>query len=226
MSKNAAYRNTICGYCGQSTGARGEGEHVLPRCMYPVNALAGQQIRRPKIPSCRTCNQSFQADEAHARNILVSAGLDMTPARNEIWTTAMRGIRRGAAGRREGFDILSQLKDGPILKSDGRPYRKIFPLRDPRVVHVIRKVVRGLYFLTRKEAIADENRVFLQPCGQDRDIGVTFDKILEVPSVFSAHALFTDGELSFNSIWFLSFYSNVHVGAAVLRRVPNASAQK
>jgi hypothetical protein len=185
--------------------------------MYPTNSLAGKQIRRIKIASCQRCNQSFQADEAHARAILSTAGLNMTPERREIWDTVMRGIRRrGRAGRRDGLNILAQLEDGSILKPDGRPFRKIYPLKDPRVVHIIKKIVRGLCYWKSHEVIADENRIVLRPATKEPGLDKVPDKIFDVPNVFSASALFSDGPSDVHSVWFLNFYDNVFVGAFIL----------
>jgi hypothetical protein len=184
--------------------------------MYPTNALARKPVQRIKIPSCRRCNQSLQADEGHARASLSAAGLNMTPERREIWDAVMRGIRRGRAGRRDGLNILNQLRDGSILKPDGIPFKKIFPLDDARVIHVIKKVVRGLCYGKTEEVIADENRIKLRPA--EPALKEVLDKLYEVPKVFSAHAVFSEVPSPFHSIWFLNFYDNVLVGAYILPR--------
>jgi len=65
MTRNAAYRNQPCGYCGQNTADNGHGEHVFPACMYPA------YLRTPQFSGSRF---------PPAPNAIVhSNGLKLTP---------------------------------------------------------------------------------------------------------------------------------------------------
>ena len=108
MTRNAAYRNQPCGYCGQNTADNGHGEHVFPACMYP-RVLTDSTVQRVKIPACPECNRSFQRVEAHTRNTLVACGLDATPERRELWEICIRSLRRKDGGKEDGLAILAQL---------------------------------------------------------------------------------------------------------------------
>jgi len=214
MGKNSAYRNKTCGYCGQPTGPTGQGEHVFPACMYPP-LLTDGKVQRVKIPACRQCNFSFQADEAHARNILSACGLVPTPERIELWNTVCRSIRRKEGGIQDGLAILAQMQNHAILKPDGNPYKQIFPLRDARVVRIMRKIVRGLCFRQTEEVISDENRVVLFPHPSDPDDLALFEKVYQVPNVFLAYALIADRCPEVHSLWFLEFYKSVTMGGFI-----------
>src|ERR1700677_4617530 len=115
------------------------------------------------------------------------------------------------------MELISQLKDGQILKPDGTPYKKIFPLRDPRVVRIIRKIVRGFCFKCCKKVVTDESRVHLQTSNQPANLRAAMENIFEAPGTFSAHGLIADADAQVDSVWLLSFYDNVHVEAVVSR---------
>lgn len=136
------YRNKTCGYCGRNTGPSGEGEHVLPKCFYPE--LTDPKIQRVKIPACPDCNNSWENDEAHFKTMLVLCGSDSTPARRQLWEGSVRSFDRPGHGVKEVRSIAAQFVPSPILNVHGSPFQRIFPHKDPRVVRVLKNIVRGL----------------------------------------------------------------------------------
>jgi hypothetical protein len=127
-------RCVYCGKIGQTTK-----EHVVPRCFYPPSK-ATSRVQRITIRACRPCNDGWADDEAHTKHVLLVAG-EPNAAVQELWASALRAMTIHADGHRRLFDLAERLVPMTI---DGRERHVIYPARDPRVVRVIRKIVRGL----------------------------------------------------------------------------------
>jgi len=139
-----------CAYCG--TFGKTEKEHVIPRCLYP-HSKANSRVQRIRVPSCRRCNAGWADDEAHFRNVLAVAG-ETNQAVRELWTTTIARSFRELDGLRRLTDLLAQMTQ---VETEGEPRYMIHPGRDPRVLCVIRKIVRGLaHHHDIGTAIADE----------------------------------------------------------------------
>jgi len=218
------YRNKTCGYCGKNTGPNGEGEHVLPKCIY--TKFGSPKIQRLKIPACPDCNNSWEADEAHFRAMLVICGPDPTAARRELWARSLRGLDRPDHGRKEALSIAQQFVPSPILNPYGRPYQRVFPHKDARVVRVLKKIVRGLTFY-RTSQVIPEDLVDLQPAGPPLPTayqnGLT--ALLTIPEIFSAKAFFADSgaDSEVHSVWVLEFFGTVRFYALVERAGEDSS---
>jgi hypothetical protein len=203
------YSNKECGYCGNNTGPNGEGEHVLPACFYPE--CTDPKIQILKIPSCPKCNDSWQKDEAHCRSVLVACGLAVTSERRQVWANSLRSFDNPISGRGDVRAVAATLVPSPILNEYGQPYQRIFPCNDPRVVRVLKKIVRGLAYHCWKKVIADERvniRVPPYPL-----LPTSYDDlstIYEVPHVFKSRACFL-GEDDLHSVWILDFFDNVRI---------------
>ncbi len=116
-----------CAYCGEP-GAD-EVEHVIPSCLYPPGWAPGEYLT---VPSHARCNRVFSAAEVSFKEDLATAGSnDAAAATRE---TLLRGFRRPRTHHR-GQQLLDRLHEG-----------RIFPIRNPETVRVLRKVVRGLAF--------------------------------------------------------------------------------
>jgi len=92
------------------------------------------------VPSCRRCNAGWSDDEAHFRNVLAVSGAT-TQAVEELWETTIYRSFREPDGVRRLVDLYEQIKQ---VELDGRLRNVIYPGKDPRVLRVIRKIVRGL----------------------------------------------------------------------------------
>jgi hypothetical protein len=203
------YRNKRCGYCGADTGPNGEGEHVLSKCFYPDSTDPKMQVL--KIPACPKCNHSWEKDEAHFRTSMVACGLDITPQRTQLWETSVRSFDKPISGRGDVWAIASQLVSSPILNEYGRPYQRIFPCRDPRVVRVLKKIIRGLAYSHRRDVIADERvAVTARPLPLPIEIHEGLAPVYTVPHVFKSRAYFSDTG-DFHSFWVLEFFDNVRL---------------
>ncbi len=210
------YRNKTCGYCGRNTGPRGEGEHVLPKCLYPD--FADPKIQRVKIPACPDCNDSWENDEAHFKTMLVMCGPDPTPARRQLWERSVRSFERPDHGEKEVRSIAAQFVASPILNERGSPYQRIFPHKDPRVVRVLKKIVRGLEHFRTRDIIPDD-RVELSPGTLPLPTAYQDDltAVFVVPHVFSARAFFFTGSdaADMHSLWVLDFFESARFYAVI-----------
>jgi hypothetical protein len=126
-----------CAYCG--TRGKTEREHAIPRCLYP-HSKAKSRIQRILVPSCRRCNAGWSDDEAHFRNVLAVAG-ESNPAVEELWATTIQRSFQQPDGPRRLNDLFAQMNP---IEVEGRARYMIYPGKDPRVLRVIRKIVRGL----------------------------------------------------------------------------------
>lgn len=122
-----------CAYCPNEATTF---DHVVPKQLYARSRRTGSQLIT--VPCCQSCNTSWQDDEVHFRNVLAVAG-DTTPAVRELWEGKILRSFAQPDGLRRRKDILEQVVPAPEI---GRPM--IFPAKDPRVLRVVRKVVRGL----------------------------------------------------------------------------------
>ncbi|MGA2966387.1 MAG: hypothetical protein ABSD64_09250 [Terriglobales bacterium] len=210
------YRNKTCGYCGRDTGPSGEGEHVLPKCLYPD--FTGPTIQHVKIPACPDCNNSWENDEAHFKTMLVLCGPDPTPARKQLWERSVRSFERPLHGEKEVRSITAQFVASPILNELGSPYQRIFPHKDPRVVRVLKKIVRGLEHFRTGDVIP-EDRVEMHPSTFPLPAAYQDDltEVFVVPSVFSAHAFFFSGTdaSDMHSLWVLEFFESARFYAMI-----------
>ena len=146
---------TMCAYCGDRIAT--DKEHVFPRCLYP-ESRTHSRVQRLTIPSCRICNSDWSDDEVHFRNMLMLAGEQPNASRQELWdTTVQRSFRQPDAYRR-----LRHLTDAmrPVV-IDGKLRHKVYPGKDPRVVRIVKKVVRGLSHYHDILSAVPESRVWV-----------------------------------------------------------------
>jgi hypothetical protein len=118
---------------------KAEREHVIPRCLYP-QSKARSRVQRVLVPSGHSCNAGWADDEAHFRNVLAVAG-ETNPAVEHLWRTKIERSFRERDGLRRLTDLFAQMKP---IEVDGKGRHMIYPGKDPRVLRVIRKIVRGL----------------------------------------------------------------------------------
>ncbi|WP_149906563.1 hypothetical protein [Mesorhizobium sp. SARCC-RB16n] len=126
-----------CGLCGELRITTRE--HVVPRSLYPASK-SNSRFQRITIAACVTCNNGTADDDAHFRNVVLVAG-EPNEAVKELWSGP---VRRGFAqvdGHRRARDIFDLMQPAP----DVGPNRyRIFPADDPRILQIVRKIIRGL----------------------------------------------------------------------------------
>ena len=145
-----------CAYCGRPTDKRDK-EHVFPKSLYPPSK-ATSKVQRLTIPACNVCNNSWADDEAHFRNILVAAGDPTTPDKTELWNTTINRSFSKIDGRKRMQDLVEQMK--PVNVS-GQDRHMVYPGNDPRVIRVVRKIVRGLSYHHNIFSPLPEDKIFV-----------------------------------------------------------------
>ncbi|CAG9931496.1 hypothetical protein [Candidatus Nitrotoga arctica] len=127
----------LCAYCGERDAT--DKEHVFPKCLYP-ESKAMSKVQRLTIQSCNLCNNGWADDEAHFRNILSLAG-EPNDCRDELWNTTIQRSFKQVDGPRRIQDIVNTWQPVEI---DGKSKPMVYPGKDPRVIRVVKKIVRGL----------------------------------------------------------------------------------
>jgi hypothetical protein len=130
-----------CAYCGKLV-AKPEKEDVFPRCLYP-SSKNKSKVQRLKVPACSDCNRSWSDDEAHFRNMLVIAGEKPNTVRQELFGTTMARSFKHIDGPRRIQDLIAEMK--PVTIANSESYM-VFPANDQRVIHIIKKIIRGLCY--------------------------------------------------------------------------------
>ena len=193
-----------CSYCRVSPAT--DKEHVFPRNLYP-ESKATSRVQRLTIPACSTCNGSWSDDEAHFRNTLALAGEPNAP-RGELWDGPIgRSLFEQPDGVRRIRDLIGRLRPVEI---DGRQRYKIYPGEDPRVVRVMKKIVRGLSHHHGIESAVPESRVWVDiqryPIQEDFLSEMSYrDREADIAQYRYAVV----GEYDIQSAWLVTFFEKV-----------------
>jgi len=201
-----------CAYCGRQLN-KGERDHVFPRCLYP-KSKSNSRIQRITVPSCKECNHGWEDDEAHFRNVLTLAG-EPNAARREIWNDkVLPSLNLVDSGRRIS-DVLSIIRSVNIKEAKRN---MIFPGEDPRVLHIIRKIIRGLSHYHRIETAVSEDRVWCDVLKYEvpKEIQSQLTKEHRESDIvkYQYDIVRDDDEIS--SVWLFSFYEKVKFIGVVL----------
>ncbi|RFC38622.1 MAG: hypothetical protein DID89_2727548312 [Candidatus Nitrotoga sp. CP45] len=143
----------LCAYCGKRDAT--DKEHVFPKCLYP-ESKAKSRVQRLTIQSCNLCNNGWADDEAHFRNILSLAG-EPNDCRYELWNTTVQRSFKQVDGPRRIQDIVNTWQPVEI---DGKSKHMVYPGKDPRVIRVVKKIVRGLSHYHNILSAVPESRVW------------------------------------------------------------------
>lgn len=211
VSGRGSVAKQSCAYCGGEAG--NERDHVVPSNLYP-SSKSSSKVQRITVPACRACNGGWADDEAHFRTMVVIAGPPNAVV-NELWEGPTRRSHEEPDGPRRKRDVASQLV--PVDTPEGPRY-KVYPGRDPRVLRVVRKIVRGLCHHHRLMSPVYESKVWA-------DI-----KKYEIPTAFRVgftHAHVEEDVLQYeytvlddenlHSAWVLTFFERTPFMGIVAR---------
>jgi Zinc-binding dehydrogenase len=156
----------------------------------------------------------LQKDEGLFVTVMTLCGLRETPERRQLWTKSLRCFDRPIGGKKDLWAIASQLVPHPILRFGGKPYQKICPCKNPRVVAVLKKIVRGLAHYHCGEIISDKRvGVTHEPFPLFNELYGTLTTVYTVPHVFTGMSLFSNKPevAGWHSLWVLDFLDNVRL---------------
>ena len=157
-----------CVYCGVEPGATND--HVPPDQMFP-DPKPSDLIT---VPSCLGCNRSFQKDEDYFRGLFGLTGAPIEQDAPEFWAKVGRGLQRSPALKRA---IADSLRSGTIVNPDGEEVGRWTKIEDNwhRVVNLIAKCIRGLYFFERSVALPPSIEIECSQCGDGPiDLGTLY----------------------------------------------------
>jgi hypothetical protein len=132
----------ICAYCNLDPSEAGEGDHVIPRCLFELPSQSAITV-----PACQGCNQEKSRSEDYVRDWLCShVDVDLSAVPSVVYERFMRSAERGTSklaraatewGRYETRFTASGIYAGIEVK---------YPFEDVRVTETFMRVVQGLYF--------------------------------------------------------------------------------
>jgi hypothetical protein len=190
-----------CAYC--DVGKAETSDHVVPRALYPPSKKSSR-VQRVTVPACLKCNNGWSGDEPHFRDILLLSG-EATPAVRELWAGKTRRSFAQLDGRRRLRDLVEKLV--PMEMPEGERHM-IYPGRDPRVMRVVRKVIRGLSHhhrlrspLSDAQVWADVQQFLVPP---QFDAGMTQSHVEEDVLQYQFWLLDDD---DFHTCWVLRFFN-------------------
>ena len=193
-----------CVYCGQKPGTTSD--HVPPYQMFP-DPKPSDLIT---VPACCECNKGFQKDEDYFRALFGLTGAPIQYHAPEFWSKVSRGVQRSPALKKT---IADSLRTGTMVNPDGKEVGSWINVEDNwhRIVSLIAKCVRGLYFFEMGMALSPSVEV---ECSQHGNGPIALETLYELghhgkrawPNVFEyRHRVAADNPEA--SAWILSFYS-------------------
>jgi hypothetical protein len=104
---------------------------------------------------CHPCNHGWSDDEAYFRGVLLLAGEPNDPVR-ELWAANLTRSLKEKDGLRRAKELVQRFVPVTV---DGQDRKMIYPGDDPRVIRIIRKIVRGLSHHHRVEDGIEDARI-------------------------------------------------------------------
>ena len=135
-----------CVYCAVKSGTTSD--HVPPEQMFP-DPKPSNLIT---VPACSGCNKGFQRDEDYFRSLFGIIGAPTEQDEPEFWAKVGRGLQRSPALQKT---ITDSLRSGTMVNPDAEEVGQWTEIEDNwyRVVALIGKCVRGLYFFEMSRAL-------------------------------------------------------------------------
>ena len=164
------------------------------------------------VPACTECNKGFQKDEDYFRGLFgLTGGVLIEHDAPEFWKKVCRGLQRSPALKKT---IADSLGSSTMVNPDGEEVGRLIKVEDnwPRIVSLIAKCVRGLYFFETCETLSPSIEIECPQCG-DGPIALgtlyalTHRGKRAWPGIFEYwYRVSADDPAA--SAWILTFYSN------------------
>jgi hypothetical protein len=137
-------RPALCYLCGLPLGDDRTGDHVPPKQFFPAAFRRGAGPQLVTVPSHRSCNKAFQADEDYVVTTLAGFAYPRSEAGRLLWRDVNRNFAR-PEGQTIGHMILHEFEQRPsgLVLPPGKIAKRF---DGKRVRRVMWKIARGLYF--------------------------------------------------------------------------------
>jgi hypothetical protein len=116
------------------------------------------------VPACTNCNNSFAKDEEYFRTVVVAQCSSTSLAARRVWAgPILKSIwRRNYEGLRKR--LVRCLTTVKVWNKDGQHLGNLpgVSVEGGRAGRVVRKIIRGLYFATRNEKLADGHLIIFR----------------------------------------------------------------
>lgn len=196
-----------CIFCGKPADTR---EHIPAKQLFkgtPAKNLI-------TVPSCTTCNKSFQKDEDFFRQFYVSMIMSKSPGAKSLFENEIsRAILRSPKLARQMFSQMKLVdfytKSGVYLGK--KTAYKVSDMDKQRIDRVVRKIIQGLFFYRFGASLPKDwiiKIVWITP-KVEKDL-----KLQELASTLTWDVIKEDGFAygvqyvpdTFQSIWILDFF--------------------
>ncbi len=210
--------SSVCIYC--RTAIADTRDHVPPELLFPPP----KPSTLITVPSCRSCNSGFQKDD-EAFAMMLTALIGTNPVGRSIW---QRTIAEGLLRRSPRFrDAIGRtLHYQPYTFPDGhRGYAPALLIERPRILRVLRRIVRGLSwheyhncdFPETSVRVLTEAEIQALPMAEARRLSARYGPGVArviAEGVFEYHHATAAGRVE-DSAWWLIFYGETRFLATV-----------
>jgi len=193
----------ICIYCQTEIGTTVD--HVPPALLFPEPRPSDLVT----VPACNICNSRFQKDEEFFRGLFLYMQPSPTEATNKLWPKIDRMLTRSPGLHRT---ISNSIQSTFLVGTDGSLVGKNLILKKnwQRVLVVVNKIIRGLYFFEFGEILPSSTRII---CTENRLAHFNLSDLYEQtndgkrswPRIFE-YKCSRVKEQNEESIWLLRFY--------------------
>lgn len=210
LKKNEPKKTGTCAYCGKT--CKVTEDHIPPQCIFPKPRTTGLI----KVPCCEPCRVGWSKDDEEFRRFVWSAdGAEQHPsfekAANSIISSIQRPEANGYASR-----VMNSMEDLEAY-SEADIFLGIKPtmrLDWPRIEGVLKRIVRGLFFLKNKQLIPDDHELIIKSPGEK--LGYELNKILftQIDNICGrtfCYWLHEPEDAKTSSLWLMSFCDSIWV---------------
>jgi hypothetical protein len=151
---------------------------------------------------------------------LAVAGDPSTSIQQEIWNGPIqRSFDEQPDSSKRVSDLYNQME---TVQIDGQDRSMIFPVRDPRVLRVVRKIVRGLCYYHQVLSPVSDQQVWVEPLKYAIPPGYAMEYYHRERDIAEYwYEIFDEEEIQ--SVWIISFYNQVKFIARVSKTMWNLS---
>jgi len=146
----------LCAYCGIAPSEPGDGDHVIPRCVFELKSQSG--IR---VPSCLPCNNRKSKDEDYVRDWLCAhIDVDQSAVPAKVYDRFMRSAKRAKFGSAIARAAMTQGRYERRFTASGL-YAGIefaYPFDGIRVRETFERVTQGLYHAAHQQHLTADGQ--------------------------------------------------------------------